>query len=421
VTERLYYSDSFLLEFDANAARIRDVDGRIAIVLDRTAFYPTSGGQVFDTGLVALENGTKLGVIEVQEDETGEILHFIEPLEAGAAISAGMAVHGSIDASRRRDHMQQHTGQHVLSAAFIRALQMPTVSFHMGPESCTIDLDTKSLNENQAQQAEALANRVVTEDRPVEIRYATAEEARSIGIRKIPAEPRDRLRLIDIADFDLTACGGTHVRSTGQIGAILLRKLEKVKQGVRVEFVCGARAVRTARDDYSTLREAAALYSAHIRDVPQLVRKSLEEIRAGQKEGKNLLKELAMLQAASLLQQAHSTRSGDFVVRHFTQRDLTFIKLVAQRIVTTAPNARLVVSLLSAGSGSQASVVFAQTAGGPHDMGGLVMSVMEKVGGRGGGSKDMAQGSAPAGAAVETVIRELAGALFADGERQGLT
>src|SRR5262249_25064616 len=147
----------------------------------------------------------------------------------------------------------QHSGQHVLSAAFVRLFNVPTVSFHMGTESCTIDLETASLTPAQAQEAERLANEIVLEDRPVAGRFVAVEKARQLGLRKLPPKQSGELRLIDIHDFDLTACGGTHVRSSGQIGAILLRKTEKVKQGVRVEFVCGLRAVALARKDYTTL------------------------------------------------------------------------------------------------------------------------------------------------------------------------
>ena len=174
------------------------------------------------------------------------------------AAGCGNASPRRVDAARRRDHVQQHSGQHVFSAAFIQLFNMPTVSFHMGEESCTIDLETNGLNAAQAQKAERLANEVIAEDRPVSIRFVPLEEARQLGLRKLPPKQTGDLRLIDITDFDLTACGGTHVRATGQIGGILLRKIEKVKQGVRVEFVCGLRAVAIARRDYTSLTEAAA-------------------------------------------------------------------------------------------------------------------------------------------------------------------
>src|SRR5215472_15392109 len=278
MTDRLYYHDSFLYAFDARVVESLQREGRHAIVLDRTAFYPTSGGQVHDTGRLILQSKREVPVLEVADEEDGRIFHFTsEPVDVGTTVQ------GDIDAARRRDHIQQHSGQHVLSAAFIRLFNMPTVSFHMGAESCTIDLEASGLSSKQAEEAERLANEVVLEDRPVAIRFVPLEEARGLGLRKLPPQRTGDLRLIDIRAFDLPACRGTHVRSTGQVGAILLRKTEKVKQGVRVEFVCGLRGVTTARKDYSALTEAAGLYSTHIYDVPQQIRKSLEESKSAGK------------------------------------------------------------------------------------------------------------------------------------------
>ncbi|HSK43942.1 MAG TPA: alanyl-tRNA editing protein, partial [Candidatus Binatia bacterium] len=298
MTDRLYYHDSFLYDFDARVVEALERDGESAIVLDRTAFYPTRGGQVHDLGMLTAD-GQQIAVTEVADEEDGRILHF-----TASPVATGTQVHGSIDAVRRRDHVQQHSGQHVLSAAFIRLFNMPTVSFHMGEESCTIDMETAALSAAQAQKVELLANEVIAEDRPVSIRFVPLEEARQLGLRKLPPKQTGDLRLIDITDFDLTACGGTHVHATGQIGSILLRKIEKVKQGVRVEFVCGLRAVNTARRDYTTLTEAAALYSSHIYDVPEQVRKLQAETKAAGKAQHKLLEELAELYAERLLAQA---------------------------------------------------------------------------------------------------------------------
>ena len=283
MTDHLYYHDSFLYEFDADVAEVTSVDSRPAIILDRTAFYPTSGGQVFDTGWIRPAGAEqKCRVTEVAERDGGAILHF---LETAADIKQGSRIRGFIDIDRRRDHMQQHSGQHVLSAAFIQLFNMPTVSFHMGDDACSIDLDTKNLSAAQVEQAETFANDVIIQDRPVAIRFVTQEEAQSLGLRKLPPVERDKLRLIDIENFDLTACGGTHVASTGQIRSILLRKIEKVRQGWRVEFVCGKRAVTTARHDYNALTESGSLLSSHIWDVPQQIRKTQEESRAARKSG----------------------------------------------------------------------------------------------------------------------------------------
>jgi alanyl-tRNA synthetase len=297
----------------------------------------------------------------------------------------------------------------VLSAAFEKLYGFATVSFHMGEETCTIDLATGALTAAQGVAAEKLANEVIADDRPVEIRFATPEEACTMGVRKIPSAEREKLRLIDIRDFDLNACGGTHVRSTGQIGGLLLRRVEKVKQGLRVEFVCGLRAVATARRDFQALTDAGAIFSSHIWDVPQQARKTLDEIRGVQKSQHRLLEEVAELQAGQMLRDAQE-RSGEtghrVIVRFFADRDLTFIKMLAQKLTKAGSS----VALLGCG-GTQPSIVFGQTPGLPHDMGALMKQVVQKLGTRGGGARDMAQGGAPDAASAEEAVRDAAKAL----------
>jgi len=398
MTEHLYYHDSFLYEFDAEVAGVSNSPP--AIILDRTAFYPTSGGQVFDTGwIVAGDN--KVRVAEVAEKDDGTILHL---LEGPAAIETGSRIRGLIDVDRRRDHMQQHSGQHVLSAAFVRLFNLPTVSFHMGDESCSIDLDTKSLTMQQVEAAETLANDIVMQDRTVGVRFVTLEEAQGLGLRKLPPVERDRLRLIDIQEFDLTACGGTHVARTGQIGCILLRKIEKVRQGWRVEFVCGKRAVATARRDYTTLAESAGILSSHLWDLPQQVRRSLEDARTLRKSGEQLVEEIAGYYASQLLRETPEDKGRSIVIRMFSDRDLTFVKLLAQKLTRSSPNA---VALLATTS-DQPALVFAQSSGQPFDMGALMKTALAQLGGRGGGSKDMAQGGPAQVDSIGSVLNELA-------------
>ena len=401
MTDRLYYHDSFLYAFEARVVESLEREGKYALVLDRTSFYPTSGGQVHDTGWLVLPDEREVPVIEVAEEDSGRILHFIQTQSASDAFPVGTAVRGSIDTARRRDHMQQHSGQHVLSAAFVRLFNMPTVSFHMGPETCTIDLETSGLSPKQAEEAERLANEVVLEDRALSIRFVPLDEARQLGLRKLPPKQAGDLRLIDITDFDLTACGGTHVCSTGQIGAILLRKMERVKQGVRVEFVCGLRAVTTARRDYQTLSEAAALHSAHIHDLPQQIRKSLEESKSSGKAQHKLMEEIAELHAERLL--AKSAPSSLVISEVFPERDAVFIKLLAQKLTAKRPG---VVALLAAGLG-QPALVFAQSAGHKFNMGQLMKDAMVPLGGRGGGTPDMAQGGVAAGPVDMARMREI--------------
>jgi alanyl-tRNA synthetase len=429
MTDRLYYHNSFLYDFVAALEEVRHVDGRTALVLDRTAFYPTSGGQVFDTGWLELEVledspensptlsateadkgrapaahqggapthiSPKLRVAEVTDAEDGAVLHFVE----GEVPPGPVRVRGFLDVERRRDHMQQHSGQHILSAAFVELFQMPTVSFHMGEESCTIDLETKSLSAEQVAKAEMRANQVILENRAVGMHFVTAEKAREMGVRKIPPTERDQLRLIEVRGFDLCACGGTHVKATGQVGSILCRKVEKVKQGFRVEFVCGERAVRTARRDYETLVESGGLFSTHVWEVPASIRKLVDDGKTAGKVQHKLLEEIAELRAAQLL--AGRDESGVRVIADvFADRELTFVKLLAQKLTQSSG----VVALLGAGVG-QPTLVFAQSPGGKNDMGGLMKEAMAKLGGRGGGNKDMAQGGVPEAGKLQGAVDE---------------
>jgi len=419
MTKRLYYDSAEMHEFDSVVEEVAppsSEQSRPAVVLRETAFYPTSGGQVHDTGWLTVNGGDcgaeRLRVTEVADAEDGRIVHY---LEAPARLPvAGAAVHGSIDPERRRDHMQQHSGQHVLSAAFIELYQMLTVSFHMGEDYCSIDLATPSVSSGQIAGAEKRANQIVFENRAVRIRYVSRAEAEKLGLRKLPPAEHDDLRLVEIADFDLSACGGTHVSASGQIGSILLRKTEKVRQGTRVEFVCGDRAVRMARRDYSALSEAAALFSTQLWDVPDQIRKNVEESKLLRKQKDDALDQLAELMALAALHDQPETNGRKIIVRAFSDRDIGFAKLFAQKVTRVAtPAIALVASTVD-----PLGLVFAQTpaqasggaAGSAADMGALLKQVLSSVGGRGGGSRDFAQGGVPAGCnvKVEQLLREAA-------------
>jgi alanyl-tRNA synthetase len=403
MTDRLYYHDSFVYNFDAEVRSVAEAP-RPAVVLDRTAFYPTSGGQIHDTGWLAFADA-KFRVTEVADTEDGHVVHYLEaPLKD---VQHGTRIRGEIDAARRRDHMQQHSAQHVLSAAFVRLFNMPTVSFHMADDYCSIDLDTPSLSKEQIESAERMANEIVLENRAVDIRFVTPDEAAKLGLRKLPPAEREQLRLIDIRDWDLSACGGTHVNQTGQIGGVFMRKAEKVRQGYRVEFVAGQRAVASARRDFNTLTQTAALFSANIYDVPQQARKSLDEIRSLRKQIEQSQDELASAQATSLLADTLETRGRKLVIRTFSGRDLNYLKLLAQKLTRQSPTA---IALLATES-PQPALVFAQSAGQPHDMGALLKETIAKLGGRGGGSKDLAQGGVPSSEGLESVLAAAAQSL----------
>jgi alanyl-tRNA synthetase len=300
--------------------------------------------------------------------------------------------------------MQQHSGQHVLSAAFIDLYQMPTVSFHMGDDTCSIDLAVPAVSPEQIIAVEQRANEIIVENRPVRIRFVSRSEAEKLGLRKLPPEGRDELRLIEIADFDLSACGGTHVAATGQIGCILLRKTEKVKQGTRVEFVCGGRAVAMARRDYLALTEAASLFSTQLWDVPAQIRKNFEDAKSLRRERDEVLEQLAESMALAALKEASEASGRKLIVRTFFDRDIAFAKLFAQKATRAGePAIALVASTMSS-----PGLVFAQSAGGSSDMGALLKQALAPAGGRGGGSRDFAQGGAPAGSNVDQLLKQAA-------------
>ena len=404
MTHRLYYNDSFLADFRAKVVDTKELSrennhSTWAVKLDRTAFYPTSGGQPFDTGRLIAESksGVALesGVENVFEDEEGEIWHRVTKV-----VPPDAEVRGLIDIERRRDHMQQHTGQHLLSATFVRLLNAKTVSFHLGEQISTIDLEIASLKKEDLLRVERLANEVIAEDRRIAVRYATREQAQQMGVRKLP-EREGEIRLIDIQDFDLNACGGTHARSTGQIGGLVLRRTEKVKQGIRVEFFCGLRAVAAARRDFEMLSEAAAIYPCAPCDLQVNIVRQRDEARQQQKHETVLVEEVADLRAAQMLEQLPKELSPKIITEVFSDRDALFTKLLAQRL-TKRPG---VIALL-ASSQNPPALVFARSSDLSADLGTLLRELVTAAGGRGGGGKDFAQGGVPDAAKLKEILEE---------------
>lgn len=407
-SERLYYSDSFLKTFSAAVTQARELpSGRAGslwqLSLSRTAFYPTSGGQPFDTGIVRAPlpggAGLEIPVEEVEEDEDGTVWHFVrEPL------AVGTQVEGHIDWERRFDHMQQHTGQHLLSAVFLKELQAPTVSFHLGDRSSTIDLATGTLAQASVERVERMANEIIAEDRPVSMRYVSREEADSMlaagDLRKLP-ERQGTIRLIEIPGWDRNACGGTHVRSTGQIGGLLVRSMEKVSRGIRVEFVCGLRAIRAARADAGILKETGAMLSVGAPEVPATVSRLLAEGKTGAKERQKLREELAGFQGAQLAMGVSVENGLRLVVRDWKDRDRDYVKLLASRTAGAAPST---VVIFTAKEEEPWRVFLARSHDLGFDCGKLLRESLLRLGLRGGGSPDLAQGDVPA--KQEPVLRD---------------
>ncbi len=387
MTERLYYRDCFLREFEARVVRVEPAEGsRARVWLDQTAFYPTSGGQPHDLGT--------LDSIPVEDvlDEGGEVIHLLEHPPASER------VRGVIDWPRRFDHMQQHTGQHLLSAAFVHLFKFPTVSFHLGRDLCTVDLATPTLSRRQAEAAEDLANQVIFEDRSVHIRFPTEAELVQAGLRRPPDQPGE-IRVIEIEDFDRCPCGGTHVARAGQIGLILSRGVEKVKQGVRIEFVCGGRALHAARADFASLSEAARLLTTGTSELPNVIRKQFDERRAAERQRQQLLEQLAEYEARALLAEAEGLCDRRLVVRLLPEADAGYLRLLAARLVKEPG-----VQVLLANRAQPAALVLAQTPGLAADMNALLREVLQQHGGKGGGSRDFAQGALPDANQVEPAL-----------------
>lgn len=373
-TERLYYSDCYRREFEAQILAAEPEARGFRVYLDRSAFYPDSGGQPSDLGTL---NG--IPVLEVVE-EGDSVAHIVERKPEGERVT------GRIDWPRRFDHMQQHTGQHILSAAFERVGNFKTVSFHLGAEISTIDLDSDRLGRRQIHEAEELANQVVFENREVRILLKSAEDAGRMGLRK-PTEREGEIRVVEVPDFDLSACGGTHVSRTGAIGLILVRKFERIKVLTRVEFLCGHRALGAARADFAFLSEAARLFSGARENVPALISKQIEEQRALVRTREKLIKRIVEYEAQELLAAAPERNGRKIVRRIFAAEDSDEGKMLAHAIAHRSSAVALI-----GGKGEPATLYFAQSPGGPSDMGSILKQTVAKFGGKGGGARDFAQG-----------------------------
>ena len=370
MTERLYYSEPYRQTFDATVVAAEQADGRLHVTLDQTAFYPTSGGQPFDTGTLG-----GAAVTDVIDREDGTIVHVVS-----GTLKPGEVVNGAIDWARRFDHMQQHTGQHVLSAAFDRLFGVRTESFHMGELSSTIDL-AREVTPGEIARAEADANRVVWEDRPVTIRFATAEEAASLGMRKESLRT-GTLRLIDVKDYDLSACGGTHVERTGATGIIAVGGWEKFRGGSRVEFLCGDRALQRFRLWRDSLAAMQKRLSVPPVDMAASIERMQEDAKALQRTIRGFQEKAAVHEAQALLAR------GRLIVEAIDGWDAQGLKAIAAAATAAQPQAVVVLFTTAA----PAQVVVARGTGAGVDASAVLKQLAAKFGGKGGGKPDLAQG-----------------------------
>lgn len=390
-SHRLYYDDSYLRRFQATAEAGADPQ---RIYLDRTAFYPTSGGQPFDKGTI---NG--VAVVDVI-DEDDRIAHI-----TASALAPGALYDCEVDWLRRFDHMQQHTGQHLLSAVLADAFRLPTVSFHLGDGSATIDIEAADFSPKRLLEAESRVNAAVFENRAVTVSYHDSREP--IGLRK-PSDREGVIRVVTIEGLDRSACGGTHVASTAEIGPLFIRGLDKVRGNVRIEFLCGHRAIARAQADYAALSTMARRFSAPIDETPALAASQAERLAEAEKLARKLAGELAAARGREL-HAATAVNAGGLRlhVRQLAKGPIADeVRQEAQAFVAAGGQA-----IFAALCSDPASILLCASPEAPVKAGAALKPVLEKYGGRGGGNAAMAQGSVPTAEALREVWNELSSPL----------
>ena len=376
-TTRLYYTDSTVTEFAAAVVAAEPADGGVAVRLDRTAFYPTSGGQPNDTG--SLGSGR---VVDVVDREDGTVWHLVE---AAPALTVGDTVHGQVDWPRRFDHMQQHSGQHVLSAAFARLCAARTVGFHLGERASTIDLN-RPLSPEQVSAGESAANAVVWDDRMITVRFVRAAEAARLELRK-PSSRTGRIRLVEIERCDLSACGGTHVGRTGAIGIIAISSTERFKGDTRVGFVCGERALRYVGAQREQVAGCVRLFSV----TPEELESEIERVQTGQRDQRRTIRvlqsRLASLDAASLVAAGEAVGAATVVVSRLAGHDAGSLKAVAVEVARRPGHVAVLTS-----DARPVAVVVARAHDVDLDAAAVIRGVLDRWDGRGGGRPEVAQG-----------------------------
>ena len=400
MTRLLYYEDSSIREFEGTVLRSQERDGELWAELDQTAFYPGGGGQPPDRGLLGGST-----VRDTREEE-GRVWHRLE-----GALSDGARVRGTLDWARRFDHMQQHTGQHILSQAFLEVASAETRSFHLGEEEVSIDVAHAGPDPDLLRRVEERANEVVWEDREVLTHQVPREEVGRFPLRKLPAV-EGIVRVVEVSGFDWSACGGTHVRRSGQVGMIAILSTEKYKGGTRVAFVCGGRALRRQRERGRLLRELSLAFTSGEPELPAAVARLQETRDALERRVKSLLKGELEREAASLLDAAPRGPHGPVVARHYPDRDPGEIGTLASMV-----SARGGIALLTAGAAMPRAHFSAPA--GTIPVGDLLGRLCREHGGKGGGRAESAQGAIPA-QAVQAALQAAEAAALA-GAREGTT
>ncbi len=383
-SKKLYYQNAYTTRFEATIVERVRQDENTAVILNETFFYPTSGGQPFDLGTI---NNIPVHNVTIRESDDA-VLHWLDTNELWQD-----KIVGHIRWTRRFDHMQQHTGQHILSQAFIQIAQAETIGFHLSDNTVTIDLHTAQLSPNQVEEAEHLANQIVWQNRPVHIRSVTLEQAQKLALRKLPPARNGRLRLIEIDKFDLTACGGTHVRHTGEVGIIKIVKLERQNSQLRVEFCCGQRALYDYRLKNSIINQLSAELTTGAADLVDSVLRYKEETKESRRKLKRQQEQLLRFEAAELLATGKKVGKTAVVSRVFNsdESDAGQLRILANHLTQHAQ----VIALLGL-AGEKSQLLFCRSQDAPGEMNQLIKPALQILGSAaGGGSVTMAQGGGP--------------------------
>lgn len=350
-SERLYYTNAYQTEFQARVTAITSVNGQPAVLLDQSYFYPTSGGQPYDTGVLHGKS-----VVDVQIDDEGEIVHLLaEPLPPE---QIGQIIQATIDWPRRYDHMQQHAGQHLLSQLFYQQFGVETVSVHFGASESTLDLDTAEITPAQIEEIEAAAMRIVYAALPIKAYFVSEHDLSTIPLRR-PPKVRDTIRIVEIEGFDYSACGGTHCRSTAEVGPIKLTRVERRRGQVRLTFLCGKRAWQDYQGKHQLITSAANLFSNEISQVPALIERNLEQLKALQSELQTAQEALLAAEATQLLTTAIPLQHYRLLTRSFTDRDVNTVKQLAVQL----QQQQAVVCLFCVLQAEKATLLFARERG----------------------------------------------------------
>jgi alanyl-tRNA synthetase len=389
-TTRLYYTDAYTTRFDATLLEITEHEGRPALLMDQSYFYPTSGGQANDLGTI---NGWP--IIDVVAGENGQVYHILAALPGTEPGAIPGPVHGEIDWSRRYDHMQQHAGQHLLSQLFYRHFGMETLSVHFGESESTLDLDAATVTPAELAQAEAVANELVYAALPITAYFVTDDELARVPLRR-PPKVSGEIRIVEIQGYDFSACGGTHVHNTAEIGPIKLLRQERRRGQTRITFLCGKRALADYLRKHDLLTQAAALYSADVAQVPELLARAQEQVKTLQHQVDDLMTQLLSYEVEEVAEEAIMVGSRQVVVRHWENRPVDVLKTMAN-LLQERPNT---IALLATTAGGKATAIFARSADVDDHMGNLLRDALKAFGGGGGGRPEFAQGG---GVALEQV------------------